>query len=289
MVGIFDHRQADIVMNRSNLTRPAQERQLADSEKLEPSRFAVPQYWIPTASVRQRRLGERTAQGDWELVFCDVTAATNERTSIPAVTPLAGLNRSLPAIYLDAPSATRAAQFVGLMGSFAFDYLVRLRITGNHLTQGILATIPVPSPEGFPSIESGYITDRVLELTFTAWDLVAYARDMGYDGPPFRWNPDRRLLLRAELDAVFFHLYGLSRDDTGYVLDTFPIVRKNDEKAHGEYRTKRVILEVYDALAEATRTGRTYQTRLDPPPADPRVAHPPRAEGTVVRPAGSKR
>jgi superfamily I DNA/RNA helicase len=60
----------------------------------------------------------------------------------------------------------------------------------------------------------------------------------------------------------------------GDILDTFPIVRKNDEKAHGEYRTKRLILEVYDALAEATRTGRPYATRLDPPPADPRVAHP---------------
>jgi len=93
---------------------------------------------------------------------------------------------------------------------------------------------------------------RVLELTYTAWDLEPYAHDVGYDGPPFRWEPARRFLLRCELDAAFFHLYGLSRDDTDYVMDTFPIVRKNDEKAHGEYRTKRVILEVYNAMAEAT-------------------------------------
>jgi hypothetical protein len=57
-------------------------------------------------------------------------------------------------------------------------------------------------------------------------------------------------------------------------MDTFPIVRKNDEKAHGEFRTKRVILQIYDEMAEAARTGRPYVTRLDPPPADPRVAHP---------------
>jgi hypothetical protein len=55
-------------------------------------------------------------------------------------------------------------------------------------------------------------------------------------------------------------------------------VRKNDEKAHGEFRTKRLILEVYDSLAEATRTGRPYASRLDPPPADPRVAHPPKSD-----------
>ncbi len=80
--------------------------------------------------------------------------------------------------------------------------------------------------------------------------------------------------LRAELDAAFFHLYGIGHDDADYILYTFPIVRKNDEKAHGEYRTKRIILEIYDAMADAARTGEPYLTRLDPPPADPRVAHP---------------
>jgi len=81
-------------------------------------------------------------------------------------------------------------------------------------------------------------------------------------------------LIRCELDAAFFHLYGLSRDDTDYVMDTFPIVCKHDIKTHGEYRTKRVILEIYDAMAEAMRLGKSYRTRLDPPPADSRVAHP---------------
>jgi hypothetical protein len=59
-------------------------------------------------------------------------------------------------------------------------------------------------------------------------------------------------------------------------------VRRRDEQAHGEYRTKRLILEIYDELAEAIATGRPYQTRLDPPPADPRVAHPPRAKSEPV-------
>jgi hypothetical protein len=113
----------------------------------------------------------------------------------------------------------------------------------------------------------------VLELTYTAWDLQPFARDCGYDGPPFRWDPERRFLLRCELDAAFFHLYGISRDDAAYILDTFPIVRRKDEERFGEYRTQRVILEIYDALAESARTGQPYRTRLDPPPADPRLAH----------------
>jgi len=59
-------------------------------------------------------------------------------------------------------------------------------------------------------------------------------------------------------------------------MDTFPIVQRKNEEKWGDYRTKRVILETYDALAESIQTGQPYQTRLDPPPADPRFCHPPR-------------
>jgi hypothetical protein len=140
----------------------------------------------------------------------------------------------------------------------------------------------------------------VLELTFTAWDLEPFAQDCGWSGPPFRWDEGRRFLLRCELDAAFFHLYlpaeaggdwqpaegetaeelarlkasfPTPRHAVDYIMETFPIVKRKGEEKWGEYRTKRVILEIYDALAESIRTGQPYQTRLDPPPADPRVAH----------------
>jgi hypothetical protein len=107
-----------------------------------------------------------------------------------------------------------------------------------------------------------WVLRRVLELTYTASEMEPFARDCAFEGSPFRWDRERRIVLRAELDAAFFHLYGLSRDDTDYILDTFPVVRKNDEKAYGEYRTKREILEVYDALAGAARSGRPYRSPL---------------------------
>jgi hypothetical protein len=71
-------------------------------------------------------------------------------------------------------------------------------------------------------------------------------------------------VLRAELDAAFFHLYGIARDDVEYILDTFPIVKKEDEKAHGAYRTQRLILECYDALARAAASGTPYVSPLGP-------------------------
>ena len=123
---------------------------------------------------------------------------------------------------------------------------------------------------------SDWILPRALELTYTAWDMEPFAKDCGYNGPPFRWDEERRFLLRCELDAAYFHLYSIERDDVDYIMETFPIVRRKDEKQYGEYRTKRVILEMYDEMRRAMETGEVYRTRLVPGPADRAVAHEPR-------------
>jgi hypothetical protein len=81
--------------------------------------------------------------------------------------------------------------------------------------------------------------------------------------------------MRAELDAAFFHLYGIDRDDVDYIMETFPIVKRRDIQQYGTFRTKDLILKIYDIMAEAIRVGTPYQTLLDPPPTQaPR--HPPR-------------
>ncbi len=184
---------------------------------------------------------------------------------------------------------------------------------GLHLNFFIVKQLPVLPPTTFDkpcfwSVASQTLCDwlmpRTLELTYTAWDLEPFAQDCGWSGSPFRWDEERRLLLRCELDAAFFHLhlpiekngdwrpaegetaedlarvkavFPTPRDAVAYIMDTFPIVRRKDEeKYNGDYRTKRVILEVYDLMRTAIETGQPYQTRLDPPPADPHCCHPPR-------------
>jgi hypothetical protein len=105
------------------------------------------------------------------------------------------------------------------------------------------------------------------------------------------WNEARRFLLRCELDAAFFHLYigtpeewqkgpesltslfPTARSAVEYIADAFVRIKNNDMKIHGRYRTKETILEIYDAMAHAAKTGDPYQTLLDPPPADPSLAH----------------
>ncbi len=123
----------------------------------------------------------------------------------------------------------------------------------------------VPAPWAPSTRIRDWLLPRVLELTYTAWDLKPFAEDCGDDGPPFIWDPDRRFQLRCEIDAAFFHLYGISRDDTAYILDTFPVLERSEKREHGEYRTKRVVLETYDGLATSAANGLRYESPLGPP------------------------
>jgi len=208
------------------------------------------------------------------LGFRDVTRAVDKRTSTFTVLPWSGIGHKIPLVLSNFPHVKTLCGFLANLNSFAFDFAARQKIGGISMGFFIVKQLPVFSPD-FYSVEMlASIIPRVLELTYTAWDLQPFAQDCGYNGPPFKWDEDRRFLLRCELDAAYFHLYGINRDDADYIMETFPIVKRKDEKKHGEYRTKRVILEIYDEMAEAMQTGEPYQTRLDPPPADPGVAHP---------------
>ncbi|MBS1226007.1 MAG: hypothetical protein H6R24_2685, partial [Proteobacteria bacterium] len=94
-----------------------------------------------------------------------------------------------------------------------------------------------------------FIRAQVLRLTYTAVDLRPFAADMGYEGEPFVWDEDDRRHRLARLDALFFHLYGLDRNDADYILAQFPIVREQDEKQFGRYLTRDLILAYLNAVA----------------------------------------
>jgi hypothetical protein len=290
MVYHFNHRFGDFAL----LAEGEREHilpQVPDDKLDDPAYITAPRYWVNEVDVAQRvpDLWSRR----WFLGWRDVTdARSSVRTVVPCVIPYSAVSGKFPLVLssrLDLPL------LYANLASFALDYAGRQKIGGVSLPMFVMKQLPLLAPRtyegttawGSPAPLRDWILNRVLELTYTAWDLEAFASDIGYDGPPFHWNPQRRFLLRCELDAAFFHLYELSRDDTEYVMDTFPIVRKNDEKAHGEYRTKRVILEMYDGMAHAARTGQAYQTPLDPPPADRRVAHPESTRPTWAKKSAS--
>lgn len=156
-------------------------------------------------------------------------------------------------------TAVRSALLMAALNSYALDYVARSAVGGANLNFFILKQLPVPPPSAFsetPGWTGGdsaatWMLPRILELTYTAVDMEGFAHDLGYDGPPFTWDDERRFWLRAELDAAFFHLYGINRDDVDYIMETFPIVKRKDIAAYGSYRTKEAILSIYDEMAEA--------------------------------------
>jgi len=185
-----------------------------------------------------------------------------------------------------------------------FDFIARQKLGGTHLRFFTFYQLPIVPPQyleepchwdnSFTLLD--WIAPRVLELTYTAWDLEAFANDYGFNGPPFRWDENRRFQLRCELDAAFFHLYGIGREDVDYIMETFPIVKRKDEAAHGTYRTKETILLLYDTMAQAEATGQPFVSALNPPAADLRCCHPTRdfeiqnlTPGALARPLQNQR
>ena len=209
----------------------------------------------------------------WLLGWRRIARSSDERTMINTIMPSSAIGDS-EFLMLASRSSAMCALLAASLSSFALDYIVRQKIAGTNLSFFILKQLPVLPPTTYQAptpwldgdAPAAWIRSRVLELSYTAYDLAPFAVDLGDHGAPFHWDDDRRFTTRAELDAAFFHLYGIDRGDADYIMETFPVVKKRDEQRCGTFRTKELILEIYDAMTEAARTGKPYQTILDPPP-----------------------
>ena len=198
------------------------------------------------------------------------TRSTDERSTILTPVPRSGMSDRAPILHLE--SSVSEALLVATMNSFVLDYTARNSIGGTDLSYFILKQLPVPNPSDFLKIfcfnESykDFIIPRVLELVYTTESLENFASSLGYSGPPFAWNESRQFILRSELDAVFFRLYGLDSSEVNHVMETFPIVKRKDENQWGNYRTKITIMKMYHEMQEAAERGVHYRTWLDPEP-----------------------
>ena len=279
MLPLYEAKMAYIYNHRSGTyegappgERPHRLPGVSDDHLANPVYLPKPFYWVDEKEL-ESRLANTWDRG-WLLGWRDVTdARASIRCVVPLLLPRVPMGHTTPLMF-PGQEPSLAACLYACLSSFALDFAARQKIGGLHLTYSYLKQLPVlPPGEFFQPCdwdESGsirnWVIGRILELTYTAWDLQPFAEDCGDSGPPFIWDPVRRFQLQCELDAAFFHLYGLSRDDTSYILDTFDVLQRADERNHhGKYRTKHKILEIYDALAEAARIGKPYVSPLGPP------------------------
>ncbi|WP_177287631.1 hypothetical protein [Actinomadura madurae] len=205
----------------------------------------------------------------WLLGWRDIARATDERTAIFSVLLLSAVGHTLP---LMMPTFSPVAGLYANMNSYVLDYILRQKMAGTHLTYGYVKQLPVLPPASYEERapwEAGaspaqWIEKRIIELSCMAWALKSFSEELKDDKAPFKWDDARRFAIRAELDAAYFHLYGVAREDVEYIMDSFGAFQCNDPERF--VRTKALILGVYDAMARAMETGGQYKTILDPPP-----------------------
>jgi hypothetical protein len=195
----------------------------------------------------------------WLMGWRDICRGTDERTVIASVMPRAGVGNKLPLLLPDMSiGAALSAALLGNLSSLTLDFVARQKLGGTTLNYFYLKQFPVLPPDRYAPTDLKYILPRVLELTYTANDLGSWAEDLGCSTSPFPWDLGRRARLRAELDAYYARLYGLTREELRYVLDpaevmgtdypseTFRVLREGELRAHGEFRTQRLVLEAWD-------------------------------------------
>ncbi|MFS8861556.1 endonuclease domain-containing protein [Synechococcus sp. H55.6] len=324
MLWHYDHRYGTYegVDSRSNTQLPTPDA----AQHADPHFVVQPWYWVPAEEV-EARLGNW--RRGWLLGFRNVARSTDERTAIFGLLPKAGVGNSLPVLLPTEISTPFVAGLIANFSTLPLDWVVRQKLAGVNMNFFYVEQFPVLPPSAYTPADLAFIVPRVLELTYTAWDMKPFADDVwneavclgetecfealravvgphpptpspkalgegdqggeGIPCPPFRWDEDRRAVLRAELDAYYARLYGLTRKQLRYILDpadlterelenildpweevedpldpagyarrvaastfpgeTFRVLKEKEMRQFGEYRTRRLVLEAWKRLA----------------------------------------
>ncbi|MBA3916245.1 MAG: hypothetical protein H0X25_20850 [Acidobacteriales bacterium] len=254
----YNHRYASIITPAGSVSSQGQSIYTSEVQLADASFVPFPRYWVLASAIRGMDRG-------YAIGFNDICNTNNSRSVIAAIVPRVGTGNKLP--LLDGLAAPHAALLLGNLNAIVLDYVARNKIQSRNLNKYILEQLPVVPPTAYarmfgPKSAADIVREAVLELSYTAHDLAPFARDMGYvdaDGevlPPFVWDEDRRLHLRAKLDALYFILYGVfdpdnaaaSRDDIRYIYSTFPIVEREEVARWGRYRSRDLCLAWVNAL-----------------------------------------
>ena len=257
MVQIYNHRYASVRANPRNISAQGTAVKLDWAALRSAASVPQPRYWINACHLFE------DDRGTSRIGFNDVCNTNNARSLVACMVPDVGFGNTLPILSLekDAPDFDLTLLTANLC-ALVCDYVARQKIQSRHINKYILEQLPVVPPDRYQAVSFGpktaaeIVREAVLELTYTAHDMAPFAQDLGYVDetgavkPPFHWDEERRLRLRARLDAVYFHLYGVTnRDDIRYVYSTFPIVERQEIEIHDRYRSRDLCLAYLNALA----------------------------------------
>lgn len=254
MVQAYDHRAASVVVKDGNWVRQGQTIETRPVEHQNPEFTVTPRWWVDESKVN-KSLDGHPGNPRWFLAYKDVTSATNERTMIASFIPRVGVVNSAPLILTPQTTDPRLqCCLLANLNSIVYDFVARQKVGSVHLNFFIVEQLPTLPPDAYAdpcpwspkhALES-WISERVLRLSCTAEDIKPLALAAGFEGSKGggiqMWKEQERTRLRAELDAAYAHLYGLTEDDLAYILTSFNGIRDD---------TRDQIMENYRDLATA--------------------------------------
>jgi hypothetical protein len=297
----FDHRYATYREGDRYLTN--------DKEKRQAEFTISTRYWVSSRDIEEAKPSEWDRK--WMVGFRDIARPTDIRTALFSLIPNVGVSDQAGLLFFSRNTTTpEVSCLLANTNAFVLDFAARQKVGGAHLKKYIAYQLPIHHSERYTPALLRFIVPRVLELSYAAWDLAAFADDVwreaggalqeaiadqwqasaeatggGHRGAappdwversgnaeeqfphaPFMWDAERRRRLRAELDALYGHLYGLEREELSYILDTFPIVKRKDVEAFGDFRTKKLVLHCFDQMQEASDDGTPYESITGAPP-----------------------
>jgi hypothetical protein len=275
LTDIFNHRESTFEgVDTSDMygTRPRTIKYILNDIE-NPDWLIQPRYWVSQLEVENRI--PSSWEYSWLVGFRNaISPIADSRSMRFTFIPKCGVGNSMPLIFIG-QSPQKICALVANFNSLILDYVLKQKASGGNLNFYIIKQLPVLPPESYTSQDIKFISSRVLELVYTAWDMQPFAQDMGYEGAPFVWNPERRALLRAELDAKYAKLYGLTHEELRYILDpsdiygaefpseTFRVLKNKELKEYGEYRTQRLVLAAWDLLESGKPTPSEAQSIED--------------------------
>ena len=244
-----------------------------------PNSHIMPWYWVPLSAVKDR-LVKYDKDGNvvwewkhkWMLVYRCVARSVDIRTFICSPIPdSCGVGHSATLLYAERRTMP-VASLCAMMSSLVFDFTTRQKVGGINMSTFFVKQFPVLTPDQIPSTMQWQIVKHVAELCYFNHDMDGWAEELWEEmseeqraelpqlgaHQPWVYNPERRAILQAELDAIFAHLYGLNTEDLVYILDpedicgkgcineTFRVLKDNELRQYGEYRTKRLVLEAWN-------------------------------------------
>lgn len=250
----------------------------SEEELANPDSCIMPWYWVPLSSVNDR-LVKYDKEGHvvwkwehkWKLAYRDITKSTNERTFVLSCIPDSkGVGHTATLLYAER-GCMPSTIIQSMLSSLTLDYVARQKNGGKHMSTFITKQLPVLTPNQIPSAMQWQIVKRVAELCYFNHDMDGWASELWDEmneeqraeltqlgeRHPWIYDSERRAILQAELDAIFAHLYGLNTEDLRYILDpedvcgkgcineTFRVLKDNEIRQYGEYRTKRLVLEAW--------------------------------------------